>query len=166
MKRQLCLLVLLMVCAFMPLVALPVTAQVTATQATESLSAADSAISHAYQALSDAESAGANVSTITPQLNTAATYLAEAQNAYRTGDFEVSVTKSNDALAIANQVEEEASALKISATTANATNAQLTVIYTIAGIAIFLVTLFIIWRNVKRRHINKILRLRPVQFFL
>ncbi|MCW4030154.1 MAG: hypothetical protein NWE92_10975 [Candidatus Bathyarchaeota archaeon] len=166
MNRQICWLVLLMICASMPLVAFPVTAQVTASQATESLSAADSAISHAYQALSDAESAGANVSTITLQLNTAATYLAEAQNAYRTGDFEVSITKSNDALAIVNQVEEEALALKSSATAANATNAQLSVIYSVAGIAIFLVSLFIIWRNVKRRHINKILRLRPVQFFL
>jgi hypothetical protein len=55
-------------------------------QTTSKLQVANAAVNQAFNAVLDAEKAGANVTGLLAQLNVAAGILAQAENSYRTGN--------------------------------------------------------------------------------
>ncbi len=131
-----------------------------ASQADEKLSAASRAVEQAFNAVSEAEQTGANVTTLITQLNAAAKLLAEAENSYRNGDFNA-VDQVDNAIPIAQQVTASAIEAK-QAALANSQNAfWFTIAFTVIGIAVFVLALFLSWRWFKRRYVNNLYTAKP-----
>ncbi len=77
-------------------------------QAASKLQAANTAVNQAFNAVLDAEAAGANVTDLLAQINTAQGILAQAENSYRTGDTNTASTQADSVLPIAQQVTVDA----------------------------------------------------------
>jgi hypothetical protein len=70
-------------------------------QTASKLQAANAAVEQAFNAVLDAEKAGANVTDLLAQLNVAAGIYAEAENSYRTGDSNTAAAQADSVLPIA-----------------------------------------------------------------
>ena len=106
--KSLCLLsaIVLLSVLFLSTVSLSVNRVAAQTsQAQSKLQAADSAVNQAFNAVLNAEKAGANVTGLDNQLSVAANWLAEAQVAYRAGDFNSTVVKADIAASAAQGVK-------------------------------------------------------------
>lgn len=79
-------------------------AEVSQNQASSALANAEASLTSSYQAISKADYAGANVSSLLVSLNEAGWFLARARMAYNSGDF-------NSALGFASQSQEKSSGL-------------------------------------------------------
>jgi len=75
-----------------------------ADQTSSKLQTANTAVGRAFNAVLDAEKAGANVTDLLSQLNVAAGILAQAENLYRTGDFNTAAAKAESALIVAQEI--------------------------------------------------------------
>jgi len=128
-------------------------------QAGSQLQAANNAVEQAFNAVFDAEKAGANVTSLLDQYNDAAYLLAQAENAYRTGDNNTAANKADAVLLIAQQVTTAAQTAKETAPTLAQTFfwSTITVIYAIE----FVLVLFLVWRRSKRRYINNLSQAKP-----
>jgi len=73
-------------------------------QTSSKLQAANTAVDEAFDAVLDAENAGANVTGILVQLNVAEGDLAQAENSYRTGDSNTAATQADNVIPIAQEV--------------------------------------------------------------
>ena len=132
-----------------------------ADQASLKLQAANAAVDQAFNAVLDAEKAGANVTGLLVQINTAQSILAQAENSYRTGDINAAVTQADSVLPIAQQVTALAQTAKQTATV-NAQNASnATIALTVIGSVIFVLVLFQVWRLFKRRYIKNLSEAKP-----
>jgi hypothetical protein len=130
-------------------------------QATSKLQAANTAVNQAFNAVVDAEAAGANVTDLLTQINTAQGILAQAENSYRTGDTNTASTQADRVLPIANKVTSDAQSAKqtaiVSTQNANLSNTALTVI----GIFAFILVLFLVWRKFKLNYIKNLSEAKP-----
>jgi hypothetical protein len=130
-------------------------------QAQSKIQAADSAVNKAFQAIVKAEKAGANVTDLLAQLNIAADLLAQAENAYTSGDLSLATSKADSAVALAFQVNSAAAAAEKDAAVATQDNLLTTVIFSVVGSAIFVVALFIVWRWFKGNYIKRLSGSKP-----
>jgi hypothetical protein len=108
-----------------------------------------------------AEKVGANVTSLVGQLNSAADLLSQAKNSYRAGNSAGAEEKADDVLSITLEVSSSAKALKVEAQNAVLNNLAITLSATIAGSAVFLVVLFLVWIYLKNRYIKSIGELKP-----
>ena len=76
--------------------------------AASKLQLANSAINSAFDAVSDAEKAGANVTDLLSQLNGAADSLAQAEIAYRQADYTTAIIKSDEVVLVSGLVVDAA----------------------------------------------------------
>jgi len=118
-------------------------------------------INNALITVLEAEKAGADVTELLISLNSAGKHLANAQNAYRSGNSEKVIENADQARIIAEQVSREAAKLKESSTATQQTNSILTTAFTTIGITVFLVVLFLVWRKFKRSYIKNLLQMKP-----
>ena len=123
-------------------VAYPAAAQTDPTAS--KLQAANNAIQQAFTAVSDAEKAGANVTGLLAQLNTAAGFLAQAENSYRTGDSGTVAAKADSVLPIAQQVTAAAQSATQTATTSGKNAFWETIAFTVIGSVVFVYVLFLV----------------------
>ena len=130
-------------------------------QATAKLQAANNAINQAFNSVLDAEKAGANVTGLLNQLNDAANLLSNAENAYRTGNFDVATNNADIILLVTQQVTVSSQSNKEnalnSAHTMFWTNSALTVIAAI----VLVVVLLLLWRRTKHSYIKSIYEAKP-----
>jgi len=119
------------------------------------------AVGRAFSAVLDAEKAGANVTSLLSQLNDAADQLAQAENAYRTGDSAVASNKADAALSIALQVTFDAQTAKQTALVSTQNAFWLTIAFTAVGIIMFLEILFLAWVWFKRNYIKNLSEAKP-----
>ena len=132
-----------------------------ADQATLKIQTANAAVNQAFNAVLDAEKAGANVDTLLNQLNHAATLLANAENAYRAGNFSASISNSDAALPIAKEVFLAAQNQKQATLALNETWFWFNLFSTVLFSAILVLVLLIIWRWLKRSYIKRIYESKP-----
>jgi len=132
------------------------------TDQTESkLQAANTAINQAFSSIVDAEKAGANVTGLLAQLNTAEGILAQAENSYRTGDSNTAAAQADRVLPITQQVTTAAQDAKQAATVFGQNTFWSTIAFTVIGSFVFVLVLFLIWRWFKRRYINNLSQSKP-----
>ncbi len=128
-------------------------------QGSSRLADAEQAVGQAFNAVLAAEHAGANVTSLLNQLNGAEDLLAQAENVYRTGDDNTAANKADAVLLIAQQVTTAAQTAKETAPTLAQTFfwSTITVIYAIE----FVLVLFLVWCQFKRRYINSLSETKP-----
>ena len=125
------------------------------------ISAAEDALQRAFGAVLDAENAGANVSALLMELDVAGRNLTEAEMAYKSGSLVEAVSKAERCSVLANEVVDEALALKDSALV-NARSAEWQM-FTFSGVSafVFLIVLVLVWLMFKRSYNGKLLTMRP-----
>jgi hypothetical protein len=129
-------------------------------EASSAIGGADNALRRAFEAVLEAERAGANVSDLIVNLDEAGGLLAEAENAYRIGNFSEAISKAEQCSVLADGVMDEAISLKgeVLAGAQIAFWQDLTV--TVMGSAVFLVAMFFVWGWFKRAYAEKLLRMK------
>ncbi|MEM3640423.1 MAG: hypothetical protein QXH37_00640 [Candidatus Bathyarchaeia archaeon] len=122
---------------------------------------ADNALKRAFEAVLEAERAGADVSDLRVRLNDAGELLAKAENAYRTGNFSEAVSRAVECSILVDGVIDEALNLKSLALTNAWKTFQQTLMFSCVGSAAFLATLFFVWLWFKRTYAEKLMRMKP-----
>lgn len=122
---------------------------------------ANSAVGQAFNSISEAEKAGGNVTQLLAKLNTAATILANAQNAVNSGSTANITSNLENVRQMANQVNDDALNLRNVSLVDSQNSLWLTLIFSVAGAVVFCISLFIVWRRFKRAFIKKLLSTKP-----
>ena len=123
--------------------------------------AANAAVEQAFNAVLDAEKAGANVTGLLAQLNVAAGVLAQAENSYRTGDSNTAAAQADSVLPIAQEVTNSAQDAKQTALVSGQNAFWFTIAFTEIGAFVFVLVLFLVWRRFKRSYINSLSEAKP-----
>ena len=130
-------------------------------QTASKLQAANTAVNQAFNAVWDAEKAGANVTDLLAQLNSSAGILAQAENSYRTGDSNTAAAQADSVLPIAQQVTLEAQNAKQTATVSTQNAFVFIITLTVIGVFVFGLVLFLVWRLFKRNYIKGLSEAKP-----
>jgi CHASE3 domain sensor protein len=130
-------------------------------QAASKLQVANNAVEQAFNAVLDAEKAGANVTGLLVQLNGAAGVLAQAENSYRTGDSNTAAVQADSVLPIAQEVTTAAQNAKQTALVSGQNAFWSTIAFTVIGAFVFALALFLVWRWFKRRYIKSLSEAKP-----
>lgn len=147
------LLILLIVLAFSASVFMSETfASSSEDTATTSIERAENALVSAYQAVSEAEQVGADVSVLLAELNLAGEFLAEARMAYRLGDFDNATSYAYLGRYIGEGVEVKAYELKDSEWRENIQRMWWTIMGSVLGVIVIASGSFWVWRFLKRRY--------------
>jgi hypothetical protein len=130
-------------------------------QVTSKLQAANTAINQAFNAVLDAEKAGANVTALLAQLNSAGYFLAQANISYRIRDYNTAEAHADSVLQIA-QIETAAAQDARQAAFVSGQNAfWFLIAFTAIGSVVFISVLFLVWRRFKRHYISKSYKVQP-----
>jgi len=122
---------------------------------------AEEALVSAYDAVLEAEEAGADVSGLLERLNVGGAYLAEAYAFVRQGDLASAEHFAGLCVEVAGDVEGEAGLLRDEAVRLERADVLVRVFGSAVGVVIVVVTGFILWEFFKRSFHAKILKLRP-----
>jgi hypothetical protein len=125
------------------------------------LQAANSIVGKAFNSVLEAEKAGGNVTQLLARLNTAGSLLADAQNAYNSGNPANVTSTVENVLQIANEVNSDAVNLRNARFVESQNSFWLTLTFSIVGAVVFSVSLLFIWRRFKRSFIKKLLSMKP-----
>ena len=130
-------------------------------QTASKLQAANNAVEQAFNAVWDAEKAGANVTGLLVQLNDAAGILAQAENSYRTGDSNTAAVQADSVLPIAQEVTIAAQDAKQTALVSGQNAFWSLIAFTVIGSFVFVLVLFLVWRWFKRSYIKSLSEVKP-----
>lgn len=126
-----------------------------------SLTEAERAFTSAYEAVFEAEQAGANVSGLFGRLNIAGEYLSEAYVWYHSGDSENASRFAGLCYDVVGDVKDEAVELRNEAKRLEETEFVETLFGSVVGIIVVAVSGYVVWRVFKRRYRKQFLGLRP-----
>ena len=130
-------------------------------QTQSTLQTANTAVDQAFNAVSAAEKAGANVTFPLNQLNNAADLLTQAENAYETGDSNIAANDASAVIPIAQQVTTEAKASKEVALNLARTGFWSIIIVAMIAAVVFVLALFLFWRWFERSYVNGLSEAKP-----
>jgi len=125
------------------------------------LQAANSVVGKAFSSVLEAEKAGGNVTQLLGRLNTAGSLLADAQNAYNSGNTANVTSLVENALQIANGVNGDAVNLRNASLVESQNSFLLTLTFSAVGAVVFVVSLLFIWRRFRRSFIKKLHSMKP-----
>ncbi len=125
------------------------------------LQAANSVVGKAFNSVLEAEKVGGNVSQLLVKLNTAGRFLADAQNAYNSGNSTNVTSMVENALQIANEVNADAVNLRNASLVESQNSFWLSLTFSTVGAVVFAVSLLFIWRRFRRSFIKKLLSMKP-----
>jgi hypothetical protein len=120
------------------------------------LQTANTAVEQAFNAVLDAEKAGANVTGLLVQLNVAAGDLAQAENSYLAGDSNTAVIQADRVLPIAQAVTNSAQEGQQAALVSSRYTFWLTIAFSVIGAFGLVLALFLVWRRFKRGYMEKL----------
>ena len=126
-----------------------------------SIETADLSINQAFISVLAAEKAGGNVTQLLTALNIAGELLAEAENAYRSGNPANVTSKAENARQIADQVNSDALTLRDVSLVESQNNFWLTLTFSVVGAVVFGIALLLVWRRFKRGCMKKMLAMKP-----
>jgi hypothetical protein len=121
---------------------------------------ADDALKLAFKRVLEAEEAGANVSSLTSDLNEAGESLAEAEVAYRNGNLTGAAGLADRCSALAGTVSVEALALKGSALADSQQAFWLTLVFSTGGASVLVEVLILSWFLFKLERARKLLGMK------
>jgi predicted PurR-regulated permease PerM len=127
----------------------------------DSIQTANNSINRAYANILAAEKSGANITQLITNLNVAAELLAQAENAYQSGNLNSVNSNADNARLIANQVNGEAVTIRNTTIGNSAGQFTLTIIISITAALLYLIALLLIWRRFKRRYNKRLLSMKP-----
>jgi flagellar biosynthesis/type III secretory pathway M-ring protein FliF/YscJ len=130
-------------------------------QAASKLQAANTAVNQAFNEVLDAEAAGANVTVLLAQMNTAQGILAQTENSYRTGDANAASTLAVSVLPIAQQAAVDAQSAKQDAIVSSRNAFWFTIAIIAIAVFVFVLVLFLVWRKFKRDYIGNLYEAKP-----
>jgi hypothetical protein len=122
---------------------------------------AESALRQAFKKVLTAEQAGANVGDLLSKLNEAGDLLTEAESAYANGNVSEAMENANSSILIANTIANEALDLQTSARTNNQNVFWQTLAFSLVGIAVLIIALFVVWTKFKTSRSKKLSALKP-----
>jgi uncharacterized membrane protein YhaH (DUF805 family) len=131
-----------------------------ADDASGSVENAKFAVGQAFNAASDAERAGANVSGLIVRLNEAGAVLVEAEIALGDGNSGEAFSRAGQCVGIAESVRTEAVALKTSTLDKAQTIFWMYLTFSVVSIAVFVSVLVLVWRRLKRGQVEKTLSMK------
>lgn len=115
----------------------------------------------AYQAVLEAERAGANVSNLFTELNVASEYLAQAQILYRVGDLDNATRFADLCSRTAEKVKSEADLVTNMARVESGTRLGFVMIGSAITACSISVAGLLSWRVFKRRYYQRVLMMKP-----
>jgi hypothetical protein len=130
-------------------------------QTASKLQLANSAVGQAFNAVFNAEKAGGNVARLLVKLNTAGELLANAQNAYNSGNTANVISMVENVTQLAEQINGEAINLRNKSVIESQNSFLLTLIFSTVGAVVFGVSLLYGWRRFRRSFMKKLLGLKP-----
>lgn len=122
---------------------------------------ANTALNTAFNAVLDAEQAGANITDLIVQLNIAANDLSQAENNYRIEDYTTAVSQAENVVILAQEIVETAQNAKEDAIISVKNAFWSKIVFTLIGSVVFVSILFLVWRQLKKRYINKLFQAKP-----
>ena len=122
---------------------------------------ANNVVEQAFNAVLDAEKAGANVTDLLAQLNDAAGILAQAENIYRTGDYNTAVAQADSVLNASNSIGNQAQALQLATQAQKDETVNLSIIISAASVIVVIIASFLAWRFFKRSYYKRALQMKP-----
>ena len=126
-----------------------------------SIETADLSISQAFISVLAAEKVGGNVTQLLTALNTAGGLLAEAENAYRSGNLSNVASKAENARLIADHVNSDALNLRDVSLVESQNNFWLTLTFSVVGAVVFGIVLLLVWRRFRRSYVKKMFSMKP-----
>jgi len=129
--------------------------------ASSAISEANDALRRAFEAVLEAERVGANVSGLIVKLNEVGGLLAEAEIAYKNGNFSEAVSKAKECSGLADGVMDEALTLKGKALAMGQNIFWQNLSITLVESAVFLIFLFFVWDWFKRFYSKKLMKMKP-----
>jgi hypothetical protein len=139
----------------------PVCFAVDASEAGKAINQANQDLNAAYVKVAEADSAGADVSALMNELNSAGTYLSKANAAFNAGDYESASALATDCSNSVKGVESEAANLESYAQGAHDSMILLAVFVSAIGVVFVVVLGLMGWRLLKRRYFREILDKQP-----
>ncbi len=130
-------------------------------QAASKLQSANNLVEAAFNAVLDAEKAGANITALLNNLNNAENILAQAENSYRTGDLNTTLARANSIFPIAQEVITSAQDAKQTALVSGQNTFWSTIAFTATAGFVFVLVLFLVWRRFKRGYIDSLSEAKP-----
>ena len=130
-------------------------------QTASKLQVANIAVGKAFNAVLDAEKAGANVTVFLDQLNYAANILAQAENSNRTGNSTAAAAQADSVLPIAQEVTTLAQDAKQTALVSGQITVWTIIAFTLIAGFVFVLVLFLVWRRFKRSYIDSLSEAKP-----
>ena len=127
-------------------------AAVTETDAKSAISAAQETIISGYQAVAEAEKAGANVTNLLITLNDAGMLLSKANLEYNKGDFDAAFSLANESRDKLDGLVEDANVLRDAAFQAGFWDFMVNVVGSIVGAISIVVGGFAIWFYLKKKY--------------
>lgn len=122
---------------------------------------AEAEVASAYEAVLDAEEAGADVSGLLAELNVAGEYLAEAHVWFGLGDFDNATRLADLCYDGVVDVSGEAFDLRSEAHALRVTDSVVRMTGSMVGVVVVVFLGFVVWRVFKRRYSRRVLEMRP-----
>jgi hypothetical protein len=122
---------------------------------------AEEALVLAYDAVLEAEEAGANVSGLLGRLNVGGEYLAEAYVWVRLGDSEKASRFAGLCVEVVGDMRGEAVGLREEAHGWWVLDVIVRLIWSVFGLIVIVVVAFVVWRVFRRRYLKRVLGLKP-----
>jgi uncharacterized membrane protein len=95
------------------------------------------------------------------QLSDVADILAQAENSYRTGDFNKAAVQADSVIPIAHEVTISAQDVHKTALVSTQNTFWFTIAFTVIGSSVFVLILSLVWRRFKRGYLKQLLDLTP-----
>jgi hypothetical protein len=130
-------------------------------EASEAINQADRDLRSAFSAVAGAEVAGADVSVLLGELESAGDFLSEAFVAFRTGDYENASLFAMECRNIVEGISEDGLRLKANAESAQRNKFFLTAAGSGVGLVLLLVFGYLGWRFLKRWYFRRLLSMIP-----
>jgi hypothetical protein len=122
---------------------------------------AEQALSQAYEAVLDAEKAGANVSVLLVKLNGGVDSFLDAQRAFESGDDVEAVRLANSASGVAGEVWDEAATLSVEAGDAAVDRSWVFLVVSTVAVSVVAVGSWVGYRFFKQWYYRRLLKMKP-----
>lgn len=142
-------------------VSLPTVGAVDEDTAIQAINQAEETVASGYNAVLEAEQAGADVSGLLVRLNVGGEYLAEANVWYRLRVFDDASRFAGLCREVVGDVENEAVELRDEAKRLGEADFAVKMVGSSVGVVVVLIVGFVVWHVFRRRYRRRVLGLRP-----
>src|SRR4030043_464957 len=132
----------------------------TSDEATLKIAEADSKVKQAFDAVSNATEAGANVSSLALRLNEAGELLAKANVVFRVGDYDNATLLAEQSIGLVDGVVQEAGSFKAVAESERLSRLGWSALLASVGLRVLFVVSLFGWRFVKNRYFKRVLEMK------